>query len=807
MSDNKSEELLRKIALAGGTASMLLAASLLGGQRQKEGREEEWGSLKMDSQIKELLMQVLELDELSEERLKKLESCKYLIALDMGCGSTSAAIVDLENLRQGTAVEECILPILWRYEQPSIETGEYIEYLGQVSIPTLIGYSGSQPTVGPRALRVGNVCENFKACPNEQNLKQTKVRIANNMMVMESRTLKQIWMDYFANITEMICAWCDEMHLGPANRLNMKKDTLLMVAHPAGSRSTDGVKSAEWAQPNVLNSYRALVTGGTGLPDENVLTISEAKAAMQYVRRKFGRQLDFKRGVVLVDIGASTSDVEYLAKGLSEPREYSLTMAGRDVDALLLHYALEELFPAMMEKYGPDELPEDDFFVNEARIMSKRSEVKFSTRMFKERISNLIRESSAVKSLQYPIGMSEVELSTDTLTSLLGEERVNPLTGAVFGKRSFTKRYPKEIAEYTQRKKGLKPDAMAVQQVEDTWYGHLENLIRFVMDKLADEGREVGQVIITGGSCRLPGIEEHIWRAIQDTRMGNSFANQKNIICMDKDNDCENAVPFGGGYYVGGVLAKLGTLQQFSGNLRKKLSDELSESASEAIADEVDKLVNEIVKDSMKWWAGSNRSEDESSINALNKHIKSECSRIFNQTDPKQNQLEQAVQRGINSLTPEKNIPQTLQAIDKLLDTLAGAKFSGKVKTSGIKLQPPAKVIAGAVKEVDPGTLDLGILAEVFAGLQDVTNGVANVVRGLFGQDEVSSDDLPRTEGYRKKARDAYKNANRNTVSYDLQDDIAKLLRKEFKKTDICGIPDQIIASLRQDMIQALYLN
>ncbi len=765
------------------------------------------GAREMNEKIEALLKQILEIDDLSDARLQKLENCKYLIIMDMGCGSTSAAILDLERLKRGESLRDCITPILWKYRMLSVEGGKEIQIEDNPSIPTLIGYSNFSPFIGPVALKTGNACENFKACPNDQKLGFPVLTITD-LSGSVTKTRANVWSDYFRCIADKICSWCAKSPgSGPANRLNMAEDTLIMVAHPAGG---------EWSEPSVLENYRALIAEGMELPTENILTISEAKAAMQYVRRKYGQQLDFEKGVVIIDIGASTIDIEYLAKGRSEPFENSLTMAGRDVDALLLHYVLEQLCPAEIKQYTqPNKLPDDpvpndpvpkkpadSFFIG--RFSLKPALAKFDARLFKEMVSDLSRnEDQMNRFYPYTIGKERVDITVDTLKGLLGDEAKDPLTGAVFGKRSFPTGYPADIAKYVHELKGTQPDPLTPQQVEDTWYGHLENMVRYVMDTLAKEGSRVGQVIVSGGSCRLPNIEDHVWNAIQKSEMGIVFSDRKNIECMDHENDYENAVPFGGGYYVGGVLAKLDTLRKFPEKLYTKLYEELDGAAKEVIADEVNTLVREITLESLEWWKNLSNGDANCSTNRLNAHIKNECIRVFNQT----NRLDNAIVAAIRKLTPAKSLPQTMGEINILLDTLAGTTFSGQVKMDMIKLDLPVNDISNAVKRVNPDTLTMGFWASITGAVQNGVNGVLNFFRDIFDFERVEKDDLLRGDGYRNGVYEAYKTDVTNAVNPQLKSDISDQLRKEFRKTNIFGIPSQIIGVLEQDIIHALYLN
>ena len=187
----------------------------------------------MNGEIEALLKAILEMDELPVEWLDRIQSCEYLIILDMGCGSTSAAILDLKEFVRNGAVklQEYLYPILWNYKTPSARGNGTLEMANkQVSIPTLIGYSDLKPLIGPEALNTGNVCENFKACPSDQNLNKVVLQIATWDRKLLSRRLADVWPDYFGCLMDQICRWIQEKRIGQGDRLTMRQNTLMMVA-------------------------------------------------------------------------------------------------------------------------------------------------------------------------------------------------------------------------------------------------------------------------------------------------------------------------------------------------------------------------------------------------------------------------------------------------------------------------------------------------------------------------------------------------------------------------------------------------
>lgn len=741
----------------------------------------------MNKEIEALLREILELDQLSGERLDKFRSCKYLIVLDMGCGSTSAALLDLEGYKgsQENSPQNYIYPITWDYRQISVSGDFSAPSTDNVSIPTLIGYGGLKPVVGPQALTTGNSCENFKSCPNGQNLNQVVLHIGNFDGSVTPKRLGEVWPDYFDCILSKVCEWCGKRNVGPADRKEMENSTMVMAAHPAGP---------EWSEPEVLKNYRNLISKGTRLPDENILTISEAKAVMQYARRRY-RELDFDKGVIIIDIGASTVDIEYLTRKSPDPVEYSLTLGGRNVDQLLAHYILETIFPEAMKKYPRrEQVPEEDFF--EERGIN-RSVFMYDVRLWKESVSDMERDPAFCgKSMEFPMRQyGAVELNGEILRGLLGDDASDPLNGAVFGDKKISVVYELPMALYVKRRQD---GYRAVQLVEDTWYGHLENLIRYVMNALGESGRETDQVIVTGGSCRLAGLKEHLWKAVQSTSMGGRMGEEQ-LVYLDRELEYENSVPFGGGYYVGGILKHMDALAAFPQRLQKVFSSELEQVAACRLAWEVNGLVNEIAAEVLDWWCGLEDGEPQCSTNGLNEYFLARCRQVI---FGKNNKLEKAVARAAGKLSLKDDFPKTMQEIRDLLEKLAQTTFTGELSADAVKIELPPEDVASAVRGIDPSALSVGFFAAILGGLQDLGNAILR----LFGMG-LERDDILRAKYYRCCVRDAYKRGSNFAVKPQLKAAISQRLKEKFGKTEIFGIPDRLIRSIKNDIMCALYLN
>ncbi len=749
----------------------------------------------MNKEIEKLLKDILEADNLDCERLRKLRNCKNMILLDMGCGSTSAAVLELKKYIGSREIvpTKYIQPVTWNYPQMSADFKRWLSASDTVSIPTLIGYNDDlKPIVGTDALNADASCENFKACPTEQNLDKVVLQVPSwDGVSFTPKRLRDVWSDYFKCVLEKVCNWCSShshsMDGVPRNLTELANgETIVMVAHPAG---------AEWSEPSVLKSYRDLISKGAGVPDENILTISEAKAAMQYVRRK-KTDLQFDQGVVIIDIGASTMDIEYLKKKLNNPIEYSFELAGRNVDRLLAHYILKTAYGSAAGDQKPNEIPENAFFEERELDLTL---FMFKVRVLKELISDRMRGSvKEDKFVTFPLNNNDsVQINGEILRGLLGEAKNNPNTGAVFGSRDIPIVYELPMLNYVWNKlPENEKKKHAVQVVNNTWYGHLEDMIRFVMDDLKKSGHSsVSKVIVTGGSCRLLGLKEHIWNAFDSAGI---YIPMSDIQYMDTEQDYENSVPYGGGYYVSGVLSRMDELADFPDKLYKILFDELKTVAAAKTAEAVNSLVQELTLESLKWWTDQKEGSKNCSVTALNKEITQRCNSCFRNS----NRLNYAVEHALKSITLD-SLPKTKAEINVLLDALAQAKFTGNIKTTELKITLSAERVLKAVRNVNPYSLTMG-LGPAFSGwMQEVGNFFYNI----FDQGYENDNDIPRKKNYRQEAHDAYKKDKPSAITDTLRDNIAAALTEEFQKTDICGIPDQIIWDLRNDIMCALYLS
>ena len=607
-------------------------------------------------EMEKIIRDIMEMsaEELQRFRLEHLininqNGCpiQYVVTVDMGAGNTSAAVYKIDGQVQDKLRSYRL--VQWYYPKKNAGRDTLHE-----SIPTMIGYGRRKIVLGPEVLKCGYIIENFKQLPSDDALEQ--IMISDAKMI---KSLEDVWTDYFREIWIYI----NNSLVGEEFPDLSLKNTLFVVAHPAGK---------QWADSKILDNYKRMIANGTGFNQSHVLTISESKAAMQYVRINKEKLVDFEKGVLIIDMGASTIDFEYLSTKCPEPLEWSITMAGRDIDRVIAYDALKQVFPAEMEHYTDNQIPDDDFFNHLIETVegfeAPRAEFLYDARLTKEKLSDKYNDQACnIETEIFPVGSQDIEYSIGDLESLLNRINIS--------------------AEYNDFK-------FEIQKMEETkldtilsmpWMEHLRTTLENVFYELKHQENgqvlPVGKIIVTGGSCRLLGVE----RKIKQIKDNDDFYNDAQIVFMNKDNDYESSVPYGAIHYITGILYNAQRMLDFP----DELSNVLRKNAIEGIGNCITKKVNNIVRpkiiDAMQWWCDQGamiplKDNPNQTLNGLYKCTTKQISGI------KKENIIKVVNDGVDEYNNMDSLKEIEELVNKFLEEISGMKYQGDINLEGIRV-------------------------------------------------------------------------------------------------------------------------
>lgn len=719
--------------------------------------------LKLSPTMKNNLKQFLEFpdDQTLNNFIRNWNRYKYIVCIDMGCGSTSAAWSPLfqRNYQDTTAL------VLWRYPNTPGQ-----ESTSNLSIPTMIGYeveygSNERPIIGPEALANGAVAQNFKEIPTANNLKAMIFDVElpfTGVKLQKSRGM--VWEDYFRKIWEHIQdeANAKNISLGKAN-------TLIVVAHPA---------SEDWEK--VLSNYKDLICKGTRFDPEQVITFSEAHAAMQYLNYLGRANLSLVEGILVIDLGASTIDVEYISKDDPTPQEFSITMAGRVVDSILGHHFLEQWFPDEMKKYpNKNQLPEDDFFNNHSDQFGykTKSEFEYLIRVFKEDLCNLaLSEEIGAKNkeIRFAVGtLHSISFSAAHLQNLL------KTTG-------FPVRIPLFMAT-----------ANGTQAQKKTWYGTLQELITYSMDALGD--KPLKNIVVTGGSCRLVGVRECIEEGIRKSQRGQqdraeNLFQKDGIVFLNQELDYERTVPYGSIYYMTRVLDHLEDMQNFPAQLEARLKEEWISEAATQLTEEIYGMTKEKIQQALKEWYDLPRGDNNYSPKGLQEIIGKHMGTI------RESDAGNCISSGVKKLqniinasfsAGDRSNPdpfcKTVTCLQNFLQSLASTTYTGDLNVEDVKLninlaQMKSKILF-ITSQSDLDALQMGFLGWI---------------QGFFG--------MPG-RAFRQNVYQYFLPENSSKIKEGIHKIVLNELNSAYARNNGFGLGEQILGKMDKDIKRALFLS
>lgn len=767
-----------------------LAAELLEKPLDKDGiqlTESAKSALSADEQekLKEKLAnsELAEFITLFEER-KKI-AC--LVTLDMGCGNCSMARW---------------FPFLYSDQISLIEldTGLLDENgaeMRDISLKSIIGYVNPDDyVIGERAIHgTSGIAQNFKRMPEPSyiewvpnSLQVPALNYTDDSLEEREHTVEKVWGDFLEKmIGAGIAGLQRQKWLDP--EIN-KDNILLVVAHPS---------SEDWARAEVLDLYKEMISRHTGISRHRILTFSESKAAMQFFRyRDIGKTnaIDFDKGVLIVDLGASTIDVEYLSGQTKDPYECSLTMAGRNVDWVLGRDLLKQRFgEAALAGCSPDALPDDDFFVDRSSLLGMKPQFEFFARHTKEDVSRNIAlgyDEDAVMTCSISEDETEYgyQMSIGYLKHLL---RTIPIRAD----------YPMDVAQYYHAQHGGTKNQGLVTSISQSWYDHFETLMRFVLDTLNRSGRSLGCILVTGGTSNLPGVEEVIGQALK----ASGIDEQDVEIHMFKgESDYESCVPVGSCRYVRAVWSNLDRMKAFEESLPDKVKQDLLDH-HEAIDEAIANAVIDTFQDALNWWAAlergnavgpgnkfRNKDVPETTFDKLTIKVYEKVGEI---------KLDDVIKKGIEDMSRRANehMVKTKDAVDTLLNELANTDYTAPV---------PIKLEGITLDRAEINAYLGGFIVENYlSAFEDYASAREKRWIGWYHlkTDDQLSDDLRKRiaerffDEHEKKGKE-----HRYRIKQEISSYVTEAIKKAMGRHGDFGITDQLLDDLVDHIKTALYL-
>lgn len=680
---------------------------------------------------------------------------KFIITVDAGCGNTSAAVSSLVNPITNQVIEWSV-PY---YDSDQQKT----TYKPQISIPTILGYDyHDSPVLGPDALDYGRVVENFKCVPTQTNLQKNYEGLGGNGI---SVPLSKIWIDYFREVITHAFTYAKNL-LGIAYEKMDWSNVLIVVARPA---------SEAWK--NNIDNYRELIYESVKnlvVAPQQILTFSEAKAAMQYVRTKNRITLNWQKGVLVIDLGASTIDVEFMGYQQDDQQdalhEYSIEVAGRDVDCMLGHDLLTNLDGSALAKLRANQLPDDNFFEDhQAQFESEKGKFSFSIRGHKEELCtlNYNRTPGNYVSENVDVGFCNMNWTVGYLTNMLSQTK-------------FPAPYPLKLRQFVFGNTDMK--AMAVN---DSWYGHLTTLTHFMFRQL--RSRIPDTVIVTGGTANLLGIREAIEKGFEAANLGSQ--NFPQLIILNDPNDYENTVPFGSLSYMQTVIRNIPHILKAPETVLPKAKKDFLNFAPDMIVKQVVPVIMQKVTDILDAWVNLPNGAQGTSAADLQANLKAiqfTGRAYFDAIRDAKANIQAAMQ-------DTAKLPNTMGEVREILKACSGKEtYNHNIRFKNVRLNIGQGILSQAVQE----------------GMPDIAGTCMGFIAAL--KIFFKGTGVALSQKDRKKVKANFDNniatVMENTIKGALKKALTDHLEKEFDNSAGFGMTDDMIVDLMTDLKQAMFL-
>jgi len=232
-------------------------------------------------------------------------------------------------------------------------------------------------------------------------------------------------------------------------KIELDKENYLFVGCPSG-----------WTQDS-KNKYEKLIASSISIPQVKVFVIPESRAAFMHAQ-KIGQFAsgDLKKGVLVIDIGSSTTDFTFVVNGQDNPIDEGEDIGGVLIDRAIFDYTLHR---------HPERHKLETIF---KKSISLKSRAEFSCRKSKEKFFDNLDDFSA----QPDVLVNEIE----NIQGIL-----------------FTPQVSSKIMQ------AILNEARLPELENKSWSGAYHDTLQRVKDKIGSQGYSPSKILLTGGAARM----------------------------------------------------------------------------------------------------------------------------------------------------------------------------------------------------------------------------------------------------------------------------------------------------------------
>lgn len=402
-----------------------------------------------------------------------------------------------------------------------------------------------------------------------------------------------------------------------------KKEVLLVCAHPSGGA---------WNN-EVCAQYRKKIQEVTGIP--NVIMVSEAIASAFYIGKnkeeiyetldKRYKETKRKQAILVCDIGSTTIDCAVYVRGEKPLYEYSSLFGGRKIDEIIYNETIGE---TIQNGHTAE------------KVLTAPADCYLNIRRKKEDYFNAKRK---------------------------GEFKTIKMTFQIGGSNETYK------LDSTMMDGVLTQKTIKINNEDGTIQQHFETIIKGFINaaeqKCRQNGADVGAVILTGGTARIPQftkwLQTIVTKEIEEKHSG--YKEKILVANYADDEDYQRCVSFGAGEYVANILTMASQIEDMRTRAEEIVKTTMAGEIRDQLCDKDKAFVEEIYKISKKAleaWAGKAADQSYNDLVGI-------ISKLMADNGTK-NSIQQAMVKALEGM----EYPETIKELQKVFK-----EYSEKWKT------------------------------------------------------------------------------------------------------------------------------